>query len=81
MLFRSVAGHAPVFAIADEDLERSNEEKTSAVHFLRIELSAGMIASLQAGAALAAGIDLNAYRQTVDPLPAALRAVLLADLA
>ena len=76
-----VAGHAPVFAIADEDLERSNEEKTSAVHFLRIELSAGMIASLQAGAALAAGIDLNAYRQTVDPLPATLRAVLLADLA
>ena len=76
-----VAGHAMVFAIADEDLERSNEQKTSAVHFLRFEFTPGMIASLQAGAALAAGIDLPAYAQSVDPVPAALRAVLLADLA
>jgi len=75
-----VAGHEPVYAIADEDLERSNAEKTSAVHFLRFELTAAMIESLKSGAALAAGIDLPAYLRTVDPLPAPLRAVLLADL-
>jgi len=75
-----VAGHEPVYAIADEDLERSNAEKTSAVHFLRFELTAAMIESLRSGAALAAGIDLPAYLRTVDPLPAPLRAVLLADL-
>ncbi|HVO00524.1 MAG TPA: DUF3501 family protein [Steroidobacteraceae bacterium] len=76
-----VSGHDPVNAIADEDLERSNEQKTSAVHFLRFELSAGMIASLVAGASLAAGIDLPAYLETVDPVPASLRTALLADLA
>jgi len=75
-----VAGHEPVYAIADEDLERSNAEKTSAVHFLRFELNAAMIECLKSGAALAAGIDLPAYLRTVDPLPAPLRAVLLADL-
>jgi hypothetical protein len=76
-----VAGFEPVYAIADEDLERTNDEKTSAVHFLRFELGAAMIASLKSGAALAAGIDLPAYLQTVDPVPAELCAVLLADLA
>lgn len=76
-----VAGHEPVYAIADEDLERSNAEKTSAVHFLRFEFAPAMIASLKSGAALAAGIDVPAYLQTVDPLPAPLRTVLLADLA
>ena len=75
-----VAGHKPIYAIADEDLERSNDEKTSAVHFLRFELTPEMIASLRSGAALAAGVDLPAYAQVVDPVPAELRAVLLADL-
>ena len=74
-------GHERVYAIADEDMERENDEKTSAVHFLRFEFTPGMIASLQAGAALAAGIDLPAYAHNVDPLPATLRATLLADLA
>ncbi len=76
-----VAGHEPVYAIADEDLARTNDEKTSAVHFLRFELSPTMIASLKSGAALAAGIDLPAYRHAVDPVPPGLRAALLADLA
>lgn len=76
-----VDGHDAVKAIADEDLERSNEHKTSAVHFLRFELSPGMIASLVAGATLAAGIDLPAYPETLDPVPESLRATLLADLA
>ena len=75
-----VSGHDAVHAIADEDLERSNDEKTSAVHFLRFELTPAMIASLKAGATLAAGIDLPAYHQVVDPVPEALRAALLGDL-
>jgi Protein of unknown function (DUF3501) len=69
----------PVPGIADEDLPRENELKTSAVHFLRFEFSAAMIASLKAGAALAAGVDLSAYRHAVDPLPEALRRALVAD--
>ncbi len=59
-----VAGHERVFAIADEDLERENDEKTSAVHFLRFELDAQMRAALHAGAALGVGIDHDQYRFT-----------------
>jgi Protein of unknown function (DUF3501) len=76
-----VAGHDRVYAIADEDLERENAEKTSAVHFLRFELDAAMIADLKGGAPLAAGIDHEHYRHAVGPLPAAQRRALLADLA
>ncbi len=69
-----------VFAIADEDLERENAEKTSAVHFLRFELSAAMIARLKSGAGLAAGVDHPAYRYEV-PAPQDVRESLIADLA
>ena len=75
------AGHARVFAIADEDLERENETKTSAVHFLRFELSAAMIASLRSGSGLAAGIDHEQYRHTVEPVPAPVARSLSADFA
>jgi hypothetical protein len=74
------AGHARVPAIADEDLPRENEEKTSAVHFLRFELDAAMIAALRSGAALAAGTDHEHYRHAREPVPAAVRAALLGDL-
>jgi hypothetical protein len=74
-----VTGHPRVFAIADEDLERENEEKTSAVHFLRFELNPGMIASLRAGAALAAGVDHEHYRHAVREVPAPTRLALMAD--
>jgi hypothetical protein len=57
--------HERVFAIADEDLERENEEKTSAVHFLRFELTPAMIASLRAGGSLTAGMDHAHYRHQV----------------
>jgi hypothetical protein len=73
-----VDGHARVLAIADEDLERENAEKTSAVHFLRFELGAAMIGALRDGAALAAGVDHEHYRHSV-PVPAPVRAVLAAD--
>lgn len=66
--------------IADEDLERTEENKTSSVHFLRFELTPGMIAALRQGAPLAAGIDHPAYTHTVDPVPENIRQALLADL-
>jgi hypothetical protein len=75
-----VAGHPRVFAIADEDLERENEEKTSSVHFLRFELSAAMKSALLAGAALAAGVEHPAYQHRVD-VPETVRRALVADLA
>jgi hypothetical protein len=76
-----VAGHDRVFAIADEDLERENDEKTSAVHFLRFELTPAMAAAAKAGAAIAIGVDHEQYRHAVEPVPEASRAALVADLA
>ena len=75
-----VEGHARVFAIADEDLDRENEEKTSAVHFLRFELDAGMIAALKGGAALSVGADHEKYRHAVAPVPGNVRQALVEDL-
>jgi Protein of unknown function (DUF3501) len=75
-----VHGHARVFAIADEDLPRENAEKTSAVHFLRFELTPAMCAALHGAAALAAGIDHANYRHQIDPVGAAVRDSLAADL-
>jgi hypothetical protein len=76
-----VAGFDPVYAVADEDLARENDTKTSAVHFLRFEFSASMISAARAGAALAAGTDHPEYHHCVDPLPEGLRGELLADFA
>ena len=75
-----VAGFDPVFAIADEDLERENEEKTSAVHFLRFELSTGMIAAAKTGAAISVGVDHPEYEANTGALPEAVRASLASDL-
>jgi Protein of unknown function (DUF3501) len=60
-MFVEVEGHARVYAIADEDLDRSTDEKTSAVHFMRFELNAAMKASLKAGAATKLGCDHTNY--------------------
>jgi len=76
-----VAGHERVFAIADEDLERENEEKTSSVHFLRFELTPAMVAAAKGGAAISIGMDHDAYRHAIDPLPPASRDSLARDLA
>ena len=70
---------ARIYAIADEDLERENEEKTSAVHFLRFEFDAAARAALVAGAALAVGVDHPQYQARVTLAPA-VRAALVADL-
>lgn len=75
-----VAGLERVWAIADEDLERENDDKTSAVHFLRFELSPQMCAQVKAGAAIAAGIDHENYRHEVPQLPVNVRDSLAKDL-
>jgi hypothetical protein len=75
-----VAGCERLFAIADEDLERENETKTSAVHFLRFELSRDMAAKMKRGAALDVGIDHPNYRHELAPVPEVVRSALAADL-
>ena len=69
-----------VYGIADEDLDRSDANKTSAVHFLRFELSAEQVAALKAGAPLAAGIDHDSYQVEISPIAENIRLSLLADL-
>ena len=77
----AVAGFAKVWAIADEDLPRENEVKTSAVHFLRFELAPDMAVALKGGAALAIGVDHPAYGADISPVDPATREALVADLA
>lgn len=71
---------SPVYAIADEDLERETTEKTSSVHFLRFELTREMIQSLHQGAPLSMGVDHPAYQASVDIIDSHTRASLLNDL-
>ena len=75
-----VSGFERVLAIADEDMERENEVKTSAVHFLRFELSDAMREKLKGGAALSVGIDHPEYQHQISPAPDNVRASLIADL-
>ncbi|MEJ2343848.1 MAG: DUF3501 family protein [Gammaproteobacteria bacterium] len=75
-----VAGFDKVYPIADEDLERDSEEKTSSVHFLRFELTPEMVQAAKGGAALAVGVEHENYACEIDPLPEAVRASLVADL-
>lgn len=77
----SVAGHEPVYAIADEDLERDTGQKTSAVHFLRFELTPAMVEAAGRGAAINVGIDHENYTHRVAPVDENIRASLVADLA
>jgi hypothetical protein len=76
-----VQGHDPIYAIADEDLERENEEKTSSVHFLRFELSEDSVRALQQGAVLSMGIDHPAYQVMIESVDGAVRESLVDDLA
>jgi hypothetical protein len=70
-----------VFAIADEDMDRTNDEKTSAVHFLRFELSPSMVEAMKSGASLCIGVDHDNYRHVLAPLPPQVRDSLTGDLA
>ena len=76
-----VEGLPRVFAIADEDLDRENEEKTSSVHFLRFELTREMADALKYGMTLSMGIDHPHYQAKLEPVPAPVREALLKDLA
>jgi hypothetical protein len=60
-MFVEVEGHARVYAIADEDLDRENDEKTSAVHFVRFEFNVPTCAAIKAGAAVKIGCDHTNY--------------------
>ncbi|OUW04684.1 MAG: hypothetical protein CBD16_01715 [Betaproteobacteria bacterium TMED156] len=75
-----VEGCDKVWSIADEDIERSNENKTSAVHFLRFELNQEMISALKYGVCLSMGVDHPEYAVAIDPLPVNIRTSLVGDL-
>lgn len=79
-VWMQVEGFDPVYAIADEDLERADEEKTSAVHFLRFELSAEMAETVRDGADINAGIDHHNYTHGSEPIPRNIRDSLAQDL-
>ena len=79
LVWIQVEGFDPVYAIANEDLERSNAEKTSAVHFMRFELEPDMIAALRSGAPLTMGSSHESYRYSTVIEPR-IREALLADL-
>lgn len=74
-----VNGHDKVFAIADEDLERDTEQKTSSVHFMRFEFTDDMIKDAKSGRDIAMGIEHQAYSEVLQPIPSASRDALVAD--
>ena len=76
-----VEGCPRVYAIADEDLERENEDKTSAVHFLRFQLTDEMAAALKYGVGLGLGVDHPQYKAEIPAVGEATRKALTADLA
>jgi len=78
-MFIEIEGHPRVYAIADEDLDRENDEKTSAVHFVRFEFSPAMCQALQAGAAAKMGCDHTNYPAHVE-IPADTLASLAGDI-
>jgi hypothetical protein len=80
-IWMRVEGFDPVFPIANEDLERSTDDKTASVHFMRFELTPAMVAAVKNGAEISAGISHRNYQATLAPLPRAIRDSLAADLA
>ena len=80
LVYVHVADFDRVYAVADEDLERADAEKTSAVHFLRFELPPEQASALKGGASLIAGIDHDSYQVEISPVPANIRESLVNDL-
>jgi len=80
-IWMQIEGFDKIYAIADEDLERDNAEKTSAVHFMRYELENDMIAAVKTGAAISAGVEHENYQAVVSPIAANIRDSLSTDLA
>jgi hypothetical protein len=79
-IWMQVEGHDKVTPFANEDMERTNDNKTSAVHFLRFELDQEIITSLKSGANLSAGITHAEYHHIVDVVADSLRKTLIEDL-
>ena len=79
-VYVQVGDQDKVFAIADEDLERADETKTSAVHFMRFELPLDQVDALKGGAPLTAGIDHENYQVEITPVSENIRLSLLGDL-
>jgi len=79
-IWMRVEGFGKVSPLANEDLDRSTDDKTASVHFMRFELSPRMVAAVKNGAAISAGIDHPNLRTGLSPLPAPLREALAADL-
>ena len=79
-VYVQVGDNERVYAIADEDLDRADDNKTSAVHFLRFELPTEQVDALKGGAALTAGIDHEAYIVEISPVADNIRESLLGDL-
>ena len=75
-----IDGFNEIFPISDEDLERENKNKTSAVHFLRFQLNHEMIGALKLGSQLSAGVDHPAYSYVINPIPDNIRKSLILDL-
>mgnify|MGYP002713201452 FL=1 len=79
-IWMQVDGFDKVFAIADEDLERDTEDKTSAVHFMRYQLDDDMIQAVKNGAAISAGVDHENYQANASPIASNIRDSLAEDL-
>ena len=80
LIWMQVDGFDKIYAIADEDLERANDVKTSAVHFMRFELDQAMVAAAKAGADISAGAEHKNYQAIISPVANNLRDSLTADL-
>ncbi len=80
LVWVQIEGAPRVYAMADDDMERENADKTSAVHFLRFELTDDMAAALKHGQPLAVGVDHANYQAQVSPVTGATRQALLGDL-
>jgi len=79
-VWMQVENFEKIYAIADEDLERDNEEKTSAVHFMRFELSDNMVTAVKSGSEISAGVEHENYMEMIQPLTSNVRDSLAGDL-
>ena len=79
-LWLKIEGFNEIHPVSDEDLERRDDNKTSAVHFLRFQLDHEMIDALKGGCQLSAGINHPEYKYTVNPIPQNISESLISDL-
>jgi hypothetical protein len=79
-IWMQVEGFEKIVAVTDEDMERENADKTSAVHFMRFELNSDMITAVKSGAAISAGVEHENYHALLSPVGTNLRDSLAADL-